>query len=490
MNLLTKCIILSFFIVSQISILGCGVKYAKLPDSTLTNSIQSPGSVEAAVREAVQKASENKGLNAFIHVAENEAIKLAAESDTRRKNGELKGPLDGVLLAVKDNIHVAGMPNTAGTPALKSFVPKHDAPVIERLKSAGAIILGKTNMHELAFGISSYNTAFYEEHIGVRNSHNIERMAGGSSGGTGAAIGAGIVYGGLGTDTGGSVRIPSGLNGIVGFRPTVGRYSQEGITPISHTRDTAGPMAVDVQSVALLDSVISGDKMVTEPAKKEGLRLGVSKSFLKNIEPEIEALWNKAITAFQNSGIVIVEIDASEIMRLNALVGFPVALYEANSDMRSYLKKYDVGISIEELAAEISSPDVAGTYKGLVLPEKLPGPDGPVEAAPVYAAAIKTHRPMLIQEYEKVFANHKLDALVFPTTPAVAKIADENSSSLENFILFIQNTDPGSNAGMPGLSIPMGLTKDKLPAGIEIDGLIGSDLKILSIGLALEEILQ
>jgi mandelamide amidase len=107
------------------------------------------------------------------------------------------------------------------------------------------------------------------------------------------------------------------------------------------------------------------------PAKKEGLRLGVSKSFLKNIEPEIETLWNKAITAFQNAGIVIVEIDASEIMRLNALVGFPVALYEANSDMRSYLKKYDVGISIEELAAEISSPDVAGTYKGLVLPTGL-----------------------------------------------------------------------------------------------------------------------
>ena len=315
-------------------------------------------------------------------------------------------------------------------------------------------------------------------------------MAGGSSGGTGAAIGAGIVYGGLGTDTGGSVRIPAALNGIVGFRPTVGRYSQEGITPISHTRDTAGSMAVDVRSVVLLDSVISGDKMVTKAAKKEGLRLGVSKSFLQNIEPEIEVLWKKTMTAFQNAGIVIVEIDASEIIRLNSLVGFPVALYEANADMRSYLTKYDVGISIEELAEEISSPDVAGTYKGLVLPEKLPSPDGLVEAAPVYEDAIKTHRPMLIQEYEKVFRDNKLDALVFPTTPAVAKIADENSSSLENFILFIQNTDPGSNAGMPGLSIPMGLAKDNLPAGLEIDGLPGSDLKILSIGLALEEILQ
>ena len=116
MNLITKCIILSFFVVSQISLLGCGAKYAKLPESTLTNSIQSPGSVEAAVRKAIQKASENKGLNAFIYIDEDEVIKLAVESDTRRKNGKLKGPLDGVLLAIKDNIHVAGMPNTAGTP--------------------------------------------------------------------------------------------------------------------------------------------------------------------------------------------------------------------------------------------------------------------------------------------------------------------------------------------------------------------------------------
>ncbi len=490
MYFITKCIIFSFFVVSQISLIGCSVKHPALPDSTLTNAIQEPGSVEVAVREAIQKSSENKGLNAFIHIDEEAAIKLAAESDTRRINGKLKGPLDGVLLVVKDNIHVAGMPNTAGTPALKGFVPKHDAPVIERLKRAGAIILGKTNMHELAFGISSYNSAFYENHVGVRNSHDIERMAGGSSGGTATAIGAGIVYGGLGTDTGGSSRIPAALNGVVGFRPTVGRYPQAGVTPISHTRDTVGSMAVDVRSVSLLDSVISREKMVTMSARKEGLRLGVSKVFLKNIEPEIEVLWEKAIAAFQNAGVVVVEIDASEIFRLNALVGFPVALYEANADMRAYLKKYDIGKSIEELAAEIASPDVAKTYKDLVIPEKLPGPDGLVEAAPVYEVAIKTHRPMLIQEYENIFNNHKLDALAFPTTPAVAKKADENSSSLENFVLFIQNTDPGSNAGMPGLSIPMGLAKDNLPAGIEIDSLPGSDSKLLSIGLALEEILQ
>jgi indoleacetamide hydrolase len=456
----------------------------------LTNVIEKAGSAELVVRNSLEQISKNKGLNAFIHIDKDAALREAVTSDERRKKGKLKGPLDGVLLIAKDNIHVAGMPNTAGTPALKEFVPKHDAPVIERLKKAGAIILGKTNMHELAFGISSYNSAFYQKHIGVRNSHDIERMAGGSSGGTAAAIGAGIVFGGLGTDTGGSVRIPSALNGIVGFRPTVGRYSQEGVTPISHTRDTIGPMALDVRSVALLESVISGEKLLEKPASLDGLRLGVSEVFLKNVEPEIKALWGKTITAFRERGISVVEIDASEIVRLNALVGFPIALYEAGTDMRTYLKKYDIGISIEQLAAEISSPDVFATYKDLVVPGKLPGPDGLLEAAPIYEAAIKTHRPLLIQEYKNIFKNHELDALVFPTTPAVAKKADENSSSFENFLLFIQNTDPGSNAGLPGLSIPMGLTKDRLPAGIGIDGLPGSDSKLLSIGLALEKILM
>ncbi len=489
MKLITKFTVSLILIVLQVSFFACTVKQPMLPDSTLTNAIEKSGSVELAVQNSVEKIAENKGLNAFIYVDQDAALKAAVESDKRRKKGKLKGPLDGVLLIAKDNIHVAGMPNTAGTPALKEFVPEHDAPVVERLKNAGAIFLGKSNMHELAFGISSYNSAFYENHIGVRNAHNIERMAGGSSGGTAAAIGAGIVFGGLGTDTGGSARIPAALNGIVGFRPTVGRYSQEGVTPISHTRDTIGPMAIDVRSVALLDSVITGENFSEKAAKKKGLRLGVSDEFLKNVEPEIKALWDKTITTFQKAGISIVEINASEIFRLNALIGFPVALYEAGNDMRSYLKKYGIGKNIKQLAAEISSPDVSATYNGLVIPGKLPGPDGLLDGAPIYEAAIKTHRPLLIQEYKKIFKDHNLDALVFPTTPAVAKKADEKSSSLENFVLFIQNTDPGSNAGLPGLTIPMGLAKDHLPAGFEIDGLPGSDSKLLSIGLALEEIL-
>ena len=468
---------------------GCGL-YSGKPGNSLEKSIKKYSSVEAAARESLKKAYENKALNAFIHIDENNVIEQAKAADFRKKWRKRRGPLDGALLVVKDNIHVAGIPNTAGTPALKNFIPKYDAPIIKYLKEAGAIILGKTNMHELAFGISSYNYAFYEEHIGVRNAHNLKRMAGGSSGGTAAAIGAGIVYGGLGTDTGGSVRIPAALNGIVGFRPTVGRYPQRGITPISHTRDTAGLMANDVKSIILLDSAIYREKTEDQAVSKNHWRLGVPKQFLKNMHPEVETLWRKAIGKFQKAGIVILDIDAKKVVELNSLIGFPVALYEAGVDMRSYLKHHKIGKTIEELAENIASPDVAKTYKNLVIPGKLPGKDGLVEAKPVYLKAIRIHRPNLVSEYESLFVKHQLDALIFPTTPVVARKANAESSSLENFILFIQNTDPGSNAGMPGLSIPMGVTKNNLPAGIEIDGLPDKDATLLSLGLILEGILK
>ncbi|MCD6582279.1 MAG: indoleacetamide hydrolase [Desulfuromusa sp.] len=464
----------------------------KLPQTTLTKTLQKAGGAEAAALESILKASEYEVLNAFIYLDELNALALAAEADARIKKGEQIGPLDGVLLVVKDNIHVAEMPNSAGTPALMDFYPEEDASVIKRLRDAGAIILGKTNMHELAFGISSYNLAFpdYDGNIGVRNVYDYDRMAGGSSGGTAAAVGAGIVFGGLGTDTGGSARIPAALNGVVGFRPTVGRYPMDGVTPISHTRDTVGPIAVDVKSVALLDSVMADKNMVKKPAKIKGLRLGISADFLANMEPEIEVLWDRAIAAFENVGVVIVEVDTAEIFRLSNLIGFPVALYEGGEDMRSYLENYNVGLSIEELADEIASPDVKATYDYFVVPGKLAGPGGFIDAAPVYEDAINIYRPLLIKEYENLFADNQLDALVFPTTPAVAKLADQDSSSLQNFLLFIQNTDPGSNAGFPGLTMPMGLTSEGLAAGIEIDGLADDDVKILSIGLALEKILN
>jgi len=209
---------------------------------------------EDLVRALVEVIERKRDLNAFITFDRERAIASAHKADTFAARKSFAGPLHGVPIVVKDNIHVAGLPNSAGTPALRDFVPTRNAPVAEKLIRAGAIVLGKTNMHELAFGITSNNAAFGP----ARNAYDPSRIAGGSSGGTANAIAARMAAAGLGTDTGGSVRIPAALNGIAGLRPTLGRYSQEGITPIAHTRDTAGPMAREVADLVLLDTIITG----------------------------------------------------------------------------------------------------------------------------------------------------------------------------------------------------------------------------------------
>jgi indoleacetamide hydrolase len=175
---------------------------------------------------------------------------------------------------------------------------------------------------------------------------------------------------------------------------------------------------------------------------------------------------------------------------LNGQVGFPVALYEAYDDMVAYLKHTGAGITIEDMAKQISSPDVKGTYDGLVIPRKLPGPDNTVtDAKPAYDAAIKTARPALQALYRDTFAVNKLDAIAFPTTPKVAIASNPDSSSVANFLLFIQNTDPGSNAGVPGIQVPVALgASSKLPVGLELDGPAGSDKKLLAIGMALDKL--
>jgi len=437
--------------------------------------------------EALARAKANGDLNAFVTLDEAGALKAAAAFDAA---GDRSKPLGGVPIVIKDNIEVAGLPCSAGTPALKDYVPQADAPVAAKLRAAGAVIIGKTSMHELAFGISGYNTAFKTgAEFGVRNAYDRTLIAGGSSSGTGAAIGARIVAGGLGTDTGGSVRVPGALNGCASLRPTVGRYSQEGIAPISHTRDTAGPMAATMADVELLDRVIAGGDEVA-PADLKQVRVGIVRSMLTNLDADTEVAFHAAIAKMKAQGIKIVEIEMPELAELNGQVGFPVALYEAYDDMVAYLAHTGTGLTIEALANEISSPDVKGTYDGLVIPRKLPGPDNTlIDARPIYDAAIKTARPGLQALYSRTFADNRLDAVAFPTTPRVAIASNPDSSSLENFGLFIQNTDPGSNAGIPGIQIPIALgATSKLPVGLELDGPAGSDRRLLAIGMALDAV--
>ena len=438
---------------------------------------------EDLVRALADAIETKKELNAFIGFDRERALKAARGADAQAARKEFKGPLHGVPLVVKDNIHVRGYANTAGTPALKDFRPKANAPVVERLVKAGAIMLGKTNMHELAFGITTNNAEFGP----ARNAYDPKRIAGGSSGGTGNAIAARLAAAGLGSDTGGSVRIPAALNGISGLRPTIRRYPQEGITPIAHTRDTAGPMARTVEDLVLLDTVITGAKERVRPAPLKGLRLGVEKAYYwKGIDAETEKLTLAALDKLKAAGAEIVEVEMAGLAELNGKVSFPVALYEANVDLAKYLKKYGIKKDVKGVAEQIRSPDVKGVFSGMVVP-------GAPKAMPAeaYKGALAT-RPALQKLYADTFAKHKIAALAFPTTPLpAAPIGDDETTKLNGkdvptFPTFIQNTDPGSNAGVPGLTVPLGRTQAGLPLGLGLDGPAGSDRRLLAIGLSLE----
>jgi mandelamide amidase len=186
--------------------------------------------------------------------------------------------------------------------------------------------------------------------------------------------------------------------------------------------------------------------------------------------------------------VAVVPVKMPGLAALNGNVSFPVALYEANDDMVAWLRDAGTGVTIQQLVAQIASPDVKATYEGLVLPRMLPAPGGGVTpAAPIYQAAMATHRPALQRLYADTFSANRLDALVFPTTPRTALPADPDASSLANFLLFIQNTDPGSNAGVPGIQLPIALgATSRLPIGMELDGPAGSDRRLIAIGRAIE----
>ena len=225
---------------------------------TWATLLLSCGATADTLDDYYQAIDAHESYNAFITVARD----LQATAVDKQR------PLSGMYICVKDNVHVAGLPNTAGTPALRNFVPGEDAEIISRLKAAGATIIGKNNMHELAYGITSNNAAFGAVHNGVKPAY----MAGGSSGGTATAVALNMASAGIGTDTGGSVRLPAALNGLVGFRPSTGRYPTSGMTMISNTRDTAGPITRTVAEAALLDAILSGEDAPLASIDLNGLR--------------------------------------------------------------------------------------------------------------------------------------------------------------------------------------------------------------------------
>ncbi|WP_068636761.1 indoleacetamide hydrolase [Thauera butanivorans] len=448
-------------------------------------------SSEALVSAYIERARAHSDLNIFITLDEGGALSAARAIDAMRARGQPLGPLAGIPVVVKDNIHVAGMPSTAGTPALAEFIPAEDASVVRRLREAGAIMLGKTNMHELAFGATGYNAAFHVPGVvGVRNPYDPARIAGGSSSGSAAALGARMAPAALGTDTGGSMRIPPALNGCASLRPSAKRYPAAGIAPIASSRDTAGPMALCMADVALLDALVTGEHALP-PVDLKSLRLGVVPDFWANMDTEVATVAADVQRRLKTAGVTFVEVADKEIMALNNAVGFPVVFHEAYSDMVDYLAEQGPGISIEQLRAGIASPDVAGIYDSFVLPRKAPDARGNiVDSAPLYEMAQNTGRPALRAHYRALFERHRLDAFVFPTTPVVAPLAKPDVSEPQNFALLIQNTEPSASAGLPGIQLPVGLgAKTGLPVGFELDGHAGDDRRLLAIGIALETVL-
>jgi indoleacetamide hydrolase len=429
------------------------------------------------------RVAANKHLNAFITVEVDRVREAARQADRRRASGVSAGPLHGVPLALKDNVDTVDLPTTAGTPGLAGNRPKRDAVIVQKLLAAGAIVLGKCNLQELAYGVTNNNAAYGPAH----NPYAPDRIPGGSSGGTGVAVAARLAPGGIGSDTGGSVRVPAAFCGIVGLRPTTGRWSQTGIVPISHTRDTAGPMTRSVADCALMDGVVTGESLEAAAARLKDLRFGVPRRhFWEDLDAEVSQICENTLRQLKAAGVALVEIDLAEAASMDAEIGFPIALYETVTDLNRYLAEHGTGLDFAELARRTASPDVKAILMGLA------GAGGVPEQ--VYRMAME-RRPALQDVYRRRFGEQGCAAIVFPTTPAPPPVIGEdgtfnlNGKPVPTFTTIIRNTGPGSVAGIPGISLPAGMTATGLPVGIELSGPQSSDRELLAIAAAVERLL-
>ena len=432
--------------------------------------------VEALIAQCEAKAH----LNAFVSHDWDALLAAAHAVDGGSITG---GRLAGIPLALKDNINTTSLTTSGATGALAGFVAARNAPVADALFDAGALLGAKANMHELAFGITTNNAVTGAS----RNPWDPSLIPGGSSGGIAVAVAARMMPGGIGTDTGGSVRLPAALCGLAGFRPSVGRYPGAGIIPISHTRDTVGPIARDVADIRLLDAVMAGagDGDPGPVPELAGLRLGVPRAdFYRDLEPEIAAEAGRVLDLLSNLGVELIEAEIPDVSELNAAVGFPIALHEFVRDLPRYLAENGIGLSMNDVFEGIGSPDVKAIVGSQLGPEAMP------EAT--YLKARDIDRPRLQRNYASCFTDHDVEAVIFPTSPVSPRPIGEddaielNGERVPTFTTYIRNTDPGSNAGIPGISLPTGLTFAGLPIGMALDGPAGSDEKLLAIAAAIE----
>lgn len=429
--------------------------------------------------DAIEAAADLNAYSSFDRAA---LIAQAKEADVAQNLGKSRGPLHGVPLILKDNINTTSLPTSGGTPALVGNTPGANAPIAARLFQAGALLAGKANMHELSAGGTSANHTFGP----VRNPYDKTRIPGGSSGGTAAAIAAGIAPAGLGTDTAGSVRVPAALCGLYGFRPSTGRYSTEGIVPLARTQDTAGPLARTIEDIILLDSVLAENSGQIKERSTANLRIGIATGFMETSTPAVVQVIEAAFEKLSNAGVTFVPVDLTPLRDLQLAASAGVIDMEFPSVTKDYLQAYAPHLTIQALVDQVASPAVQS-----FLQERL---DKPFDAD-VYAAATGEGLRAYQAAWKSLLEEHQLGAIAFPTTPDEAlPLAEDDSIIKDGDVVFswfyFRHTGIGSIGHRPGISIPAGLSQNGLPVGLELDGLPGEDETLLAVAKAVSEALD
>ena len=437
-------------------------------------------SAKEYAQELIKKCKDQEQLNAFIHFEPDEVLQQARDADHKQDSGQILGPLHGIPIAVKDNFDIAGYCTTAGTPGLRGHRVTRTAPVVQALIDAGAVILGKTNMHEMAFGPTSNNVTFGA----VRNPVDRNRIAGGSSGGTAAAIASEMTPLGIGTDTAGSVRVPAALCGLVGLRPTMDSYSRSGIVPLSKTRDTAGPMARNVVDLVLLHGVMSGRNISIVPANLEGLRVGVRRDHSFLTDPSVSYVVDEELHRLRVLGVKCIDVEVNDIEDNFVNVARPITIWEAPEGIEQYLKESGSSLAFEDLVDQIVGPDVKPYFQAMKTQRE--------ELRSIYRQAVDRRIPEIRSTYTRYFQTGGIDVMVYPTTPIPAGVVGGDKLEIVGDRevwngQYLLNTTPITLTGMPGLTLPIGRTALGLPVGLEIVGPVHSDNRLLSIGLAWED---
>jgi aspartyl-tRNA(Asn)/glutamyl-tRNA(Gln) amidotransferase subunit A len=452
-------------------------------------------SVATAFLENIRRL--DPSVRAFLHVDDSAALAQARKIDVKHQRGEPLGTLAGVPVAVKDVLCIDGVPTTCGSRVLEHFLPPYDAHVVARLKSADAVLIGKTNMDEFAMGSSTENSAFGPTH----NPWDLARTPGGSSGGSAAAVAAGLAPLALGSDTGGSIRQPASLCGVVGIKPTYGRVSRFGLIAFASSLDQVGPLARTVADAALLLEVIAGHdhrdstsalvsvpmycRTVDDPIRP--LTIGIAREhFGPGLDPEVEQVVREATRAYERLGAVVKEVSLPHSAYAVA-VYYLVATAEASSNLARYdgvhfgyrASKYEDLIDMmsksrgEGLGKEVKARIMLGTYALS---------SGYKDA--YYLKALKVRR-LIKEDYDRAF--QECDVLAGPTSPAPAfRLGEKVNDPLAMYLSDVY-TISANLAGIPGISVPCGFTSAGLPVGLQLLAPAFEEEKLLRVARMYEQ---